>query len=214
MTATLGSPIRRSALEAAHAAEGARWISVTARWPIDYGDRAAEAEAAARAAGLAEIGPVDKLVVHGLGAPALVRVAALGTGIWPIAPDEVLLLFRPGDGAAERVGQELGRGDGSVVDVGSAWTVLRLAGPAAPALMAELSPIDLDPRTFADGAIALGPLVNIRAIVRRHDAAFGPGYTILIARDEAAYAWHAIRELGAPHGLRVVGPAAVEGTHW
>jgi sarcosine oxidase gamma subunit len=91
----------------------------------------------------------------------------------------------------------------------SASTVLRLAGPGAPALLAELSPMPLGPDELADGAIAQGPLVNVRAVVRRHDAATGPGYTMLVAREDAHYAWHAIAELGEGHGLAFVGPAAV-----
>ena len=43
----------------------------------------------------------------------------------------------------------------------------------------------------------------------RQDAGAQPGYTMMIARDEAAYAWDAIRHIGAAHGLIPVGPAAV-----
>jgi glycine cleavage system aminomethyltransferase T len=67
----------------------------------------------------------------------------------------------------------------------------------------------LDPAELADGSIAQGPLVNVRAIVRRHDAPVGPGYTILVAREDAHYAWHAIVELGEELGLRPAGAAAV-----
>jgi heterotetrameric sarcosine oxidase gamma subunit len=210
VTATASSPpVRRSALEAIHAAAGARWLSDTQRWPVDYGEPAAEGATAGQAAGLAEIGPLDKLLVRGPDAMTAVGAAAPDAGVWPLGPDEVLLLFAAAEGAADRILAALASADVSVVDVGSAWTVLRLAGPAAPALMTELAPVSVDPRTFAEGSIAQGSLVNVRAIVRRHDAAIGPGYTILVARDEAAYAWSAIVDLGRDHGLRVVGPAAV-----
>lgn len=202
-------PVRRSAIEAEHARLGARWLSDDTRWPLDYGDPSAEAEAAARAIGLAEVGPLDKLLVRGPEAAATVGVVGLDAGVWVLDEDEVLLLHRPADGARERIAAALTGPDLSLVDLGSAWAVLRLAGPGAPALLAELSPMPLAPDELADGAIAQGSLVNVRAIVRRHDAPIGPGYTILVAREDAAYAWHAITELGEGHGLRPVGPAAV-----
>ena len=210
MSASIAAPaIRRSALENEHARLGARWVSEDARWPADYGHPAGEADAAASAAGLAELGPLDKLLVRGPEAAASVAVVGLDAGVWVLGPDEVLLLFRPEDNAAARIAEALASVDVSLVDVGSAWSVLRLAGPAAPALLTELSPMPLAPRELDDGAVAHGPLVNVRAVVRRNDAAVGPGYTILVAREDAAYVWHAITELGEGHGLRAVGPGAV-----
>ena len=202
-------PVRRSALEAEHARLGARWVADDARWPADYGDPAAEAAAAARTVGLAELGPLDTLLVRGPGAAVAIRAASLDAGVWVLGPDEVLLLYRPAGDAQRSIEDALAGADVSLVDMSSAWTVLRLAGPGAPALLAELSPMPLGPDELADGAIAQGPLVNVRAVVRRHDAATGPGYTILVAREDAHYSWHTIFELGEGHGLRPVGPAAV-----
>ena len=202
-------PVRRSALEAEHARLGARWVADDARWPADYGDPAAEAAAAVRTVGLAELGPLDVLLVRGPKAAAAVGAADLDAGVWVLGRDEVLLLYRPA-GEAQRSSEEaLVGADVSLVEMSSASTVLRLAGPGAPALLAELSPMPLGPDELADGAIAQGPLVNVRAVVRRHDAATGPGYTMLVAREDAHYAWHAIAELGEGHGLAFVGPAAV-----
>ncbi|HEU0236638.1 MAG TPA: hypothetical protein VFR14_09380 [Candidatus Limnocylindrales bacterium] len=202
-------PVRRSALEEEHARLGARWVADDTRWPADYGDPAAEAASAARAVGLAELGPLDALLVRGPGAAAAVGAAALDAGVWILGPDEALLLYRPGADAQQAVEAALAGADLSLVVMSSAWTALRLAGPGTPALLAELSPMPLGRGELADGAIAQGPLVNVRAIVRRHDAAIGPGYTILVAREDAHFAWHAITELGEGHGLRPVGPASV-----
>ena len=202
-------PVRRSALEAEHARLGARWVADDARWPADYGDPTAEAATAARAVGLAELGPLDALLVRGPKAAAAVGAADLDAGVWVLGPDEVLLLYRPAGDAQRTIEEALAGADVSLVEMSSAWTALRLAGPGAPALLTELSPMPLGPGDLPDGAIAQGPLVNVRAIVRRHDAAFGPGYTILAAREDAHYAWHAIAALGEGHGLAFVGPAAV-----
>jgi len=202
-------PVRRSALETEHARLGARWVAAEVRWPADYGDPAAEADAAGRAVGLAELGPLDTLAVRGPAAEAAAGAAGLDAGVWVLGPDEVLLIYRPADVARRAIEQALAGADVSVIDMSSAWTVLRLAGPGAPALLAELSPMPLGPDELADGAIAQGPLVNVRTIVRRHDAAVGPGYSILVAREDAHYAWHAMSELGEGHAVRPVGPAAV-----
>ena len=200
MTVARTPPVRRSALEAAHTAAGARWLDETRHWPVDYGDGPGEADAAARHAGLAELGPFDKLLVRG---PDATTVAgSVDEDRWLLGPDEVLVLVPPAEGPAATV-------DGSIVDVSSAWSVLRIAGPAAPAILAEASPVDLDPRSFAEGRVAQGPMANVRAIVMRRDASFGPGYTILVARDEAAHAWNALLSLGQPFGLAIVGPNAV-----
>lgn len=202
-------PVRRSALEAEHARLGARWVGDDTRWPTDYGDPAAEAASAARAIGLAELGPLDALLVRGPGAAAAVGAAALDAGVWVLGPDEVLLLYRPAADAPRAIEAMLVGTDVSLVEMSSAWTALRLAGPGTPALLAELSPMPLGPDELADGAIAQGPLVGVRAMVRRHDAAIGPGYTVLVAREDAHSAWHAISELGEGHGLRPVAPAVV-----
>jgi heterotetrameric sarcosine oxidase gamma subunit len=124
----------------------------------------------------------------------------------------VLLIYGPGDGVREGFAAALAGHDLSLVDVSSAWTILRLAGPGAPALLAELSTMALHPEELSDREIVQGPFVNVRAIVRRHDAQVGPGYTMLVPREVAAYAWRAITERGAEHGLRAVGPAAVDRT--
>ncbi len=55
--------VRRSALEAAHLALGARWVAEHVHWPEGYGadDAAASMVAVAGGAGLAEIGPLWRL---------------------------------------------------------------------------------------------------------------------------------------------------------
>mgnify|MGYP001462526129 CR=1 FL=1 len=62
---------------------------------------------------------------------------------------------------------------------------------------------------MAPADLLQAPLAGVRAFVAREDAGAQPGYTIMIARDEAAYVWDAICHVGASHGLIPVGPAAV-----
>src|SRR6188472_4432180 len=59
------APIRRSPLEPVHQALGATWISNDVRWPVAYGEVATEAAAVAASAGLADLGPIDKVVLRG-----------------------------------------------------------------------------------------------------------------------------------------------------
>jgi hypothetical protein len=110
-TSALVAPVvRRSALESAHAALGAAWVDETVRWPTGYGSPAAEAAAAAVGAGLAEIGPLEELLLRGPGAraaveplvgqdPAVGRLLAADLRgehgeAWTLGPDEVLLVAR------------------------------------------------------------------------------------------------------------------------
>jgi glycine cleavage system aminomethyltransferase T len=67
---------------------------------------------------------------------------------------------------------------------------------------------------MAPADLVQAPLAGVRAFIARQDAGAQPGYTIMVARDEAAYVWDAIRHVGASYGLTPVGPAAVarEGT--
>ena len=220
--------VRRSSLEAIHVALGARWVAEDARWPDGYGtaDAVADANAVAGAAGLAEIGPLDELLLRGPGALAAARLATdspaatVGRAVaadlrgeavaaWFLGPDEVLLLAPIGGSALTALAMELASNDVSVIEMTGARTSLRLAGPAAPAILAELCPADTTPATMASADLIQAPLAGVRAFIARRDAGVHPGYTIMVARDEAAYVWEAIRHVGALYGLIAVGPAAI-----
>ena len=228
---TAAQVVRRSALEAIHLALGARWVHEHVRWPSGYGavDPSAEAEAEAltAAAGLAEIGPLDEWLLRGPGALAAVArmtsggppptvgrvLAANGAGqpvaVWLIGPDEILLVAPVGGSALAALASELASEDLSVIEMTGARTTLRMAGSAAPAILAELCPADTTPARMAPADLFQAPLAGVRAFIARQDAGDQPGYTMMIARDEAAYVWDAIRHVGAAHGLTPVGPAAV-----
>jgi sarcosine oxidase subunit gamma len=211
-------------VEAAHAAAGARWVSDDVHWPIGYG---ADEGVPASGAGLAEIGPFDELLLRGPGAaaaaaglagpagggedrPRVVPVDLRGTRgeAWFLGPDEVLLLGPIGDWLAT-LARDLASGDVSAIEMTGARTTIRLAGAMAPDILAELCAADTHPRTMGEGSLTQAPMVGVRAFIARQDAAAGTGYTIMVSRDEAAYIWDAIGQIGAAHGLRVVGPAAV-----
>ncbi len=218
--------VRRSALESRHVALEARWVDDGVRWPAAYGGDVADpgATSGATPAGLAEIGPLEEWLLRGPGALAALDGAAaapvaIGRVVpltepasaeaWILGPDEVLLVASiPAPGLAAAAEGRAGP-DVSVIEMTGARTTVRLAGPAAPSILAELCPADTRPATMAPGDVVQAPLASVRAFIARQDAAGGPGYTLMIARDEAAYAWDAIVHVGAAHGLRVVGPSAI-----
>ncbi len=224
--------VRRSALEASHVTLGARWVAEDVHWPDRYGptdttDASASADAILDGAGLAEIGPLDELLLRGPGALAVAAgltyvgsSEATGRAVaadlrgeagaaWFLGPDEVLLLAPVGGSALAVLAAELATDDVSTIEMTGARTSLRLAGPAAPAILGELCPADTTPATMGPGDLVQAPLAGVRAFIARQDAGGHPGYTIMVARDEAAYVWDALRHVGAPHGLTPVGPAAV-----
>lgn len=226
MSGVGGGVVRRSALEARHVALGATFASETDRWPTHYGDAAAERTAAVAAAGLAELGPYGELLLRGPGAadlasrlvggalptrPAVVRATLGGTtgAAWCLGPDEILLVG-PAGAWTDELADRLGGADASAIDMTGARTALRMAGPAAPAIMAELCTVDTTPPGLDEGELLQAPVGGPRAFIVRHDTRDGlPGYTFLVARDEARYVWDATLAIGAGHGLVPVGPAAV-----
>lgn len=227
-TAAQTPVVRRSAIEARHEALGATFMSDTDRWPRHYGDPDGERAAARDRAGIAEIGPFEELLLRGPGAadiaarlrggtipdrPTAFRGVALETGgvtgeLWALGPDEILLVG-PASGWAERMAGTLASADVSAIDMTGARTSLRLAGPAAPAVLSELCRVDTTLRTMAPAALIQASLAGVRAFIARLDADGAPGYTMMVSRDEAAYVWDSLREIGEAHGLVAVGPDAV-----
>ena len=101
--------------------------------------------------------------------------------------------------------------DVSAIEMTGARATLRLVGPAAPAILAELCPADTTPTSLPEGALVQAPLAGPRAFLTRRDHGGWPGYTWMVARDEARYVWESVLHVGEHHGLVAVGPAAVGG---
>lgn len=229
MTTLADEPvIRRSALEAIHAALDARWIAEAIRWPEGYGSRDAATDVAAVAAGagVAEIGPLDEVLLRGPGAIATAgrfvgnRPLIAGTAVsvelhggpctaWVLGPDEVLLLALGDASGLEMLVANADSVDVSAIEMTGTRTSLRLTGPAAPDILAELCQADTTPSTMAPATLIQSSLAGVRAFICREDVADHAGYTIMVARDEAEHVWDAIWRIGAAHGLSAVGPAAV-----
>ena len=227
------APTRRSALDATHrrlTAPGA--TDPRLQWPMSYGDPDGERHAVAEAIGLAEPGLYDKWIVRGPGALAACRSMGLdarpgqvlpaapgGISAWAIADDEVwLLTYGPDPGApplppanAAAAVARLRAGGALVTDVSSGWSVLRLVGPRVRDLLEELVAEDLAPDALPDQAIRHVPMAACRVVLSRRDHDGIPGFTLLVARDEAEYLWDVLAHLGEAYGLRPVGASALLG---
>jgi heterotetrameric sarcosine oxidase gamma subunit len=220
---------RRSALAAVHHALATRGAAASA-WPISYGDIDAERRAVSEAIGLAEPGLYDKWLVRGPGALAACRSIGLegqpglvtpappgGINVWAVADDEVwLVAYAPTPGGPSVPAVDFGpitaslRSAGAfVTDVSSGWSVLRLAGPRVRALPEALVAEDLAPSLVPDQAILQVPLGGSRVILCRRDYEAIPGFTLLVARDEAEHLWSVLVHIGEPHGIRPVGAMAL-----
>jgi heterotetrameric sarcosine oxidase gamma subunit len=212
-------PIRLSPLEAVHAALGATWVSEDARWPVSYGDATREAAAVAAGAGLADLGPIDTVVVRGRRTGEAMAAAGIPVGVgtvsvgatsdvraWALGDDEVILVG-PSGGLDALVASFEAHG-AAVTDMSSGLAVLRLVGSATPAILERACPVDLSSRALANERIAQVPVVGVRMIVARQNRGDLLGYTLLVPRDLAEYGWEALLDLGRDLGLAPVGGTA------
>lgn len=237
MTTTTGSalagsvtPIRRSPLASVHERLGARWVSDRSHWPASYASPEREGETVRAAAGLADVGPLVKLSVSGpdiamslgriglggeVGGITAGTLAGVVADAWHIAPDEVLIVYRPADPAdpaAATVGIAALRSAGlAPVEQSSGIAALILIGPAAREVLRDVVPIDVHPRALADRHLASGPVAGIRTVVGRVDRDGLPSFTLLVARDLAVALWEGLLEAGGRHGLSRVGADALPG---
>lgn len=117
------------------------------------------------------------------------RVAANGVAVVWSGPDQWLAI-------AERThGRDLETelkprlaGLAAVVDLSDARAILRIAGPRAREVMAKGVPVDLHPREFKPGDVAITHASHIGVIVCQIDEA--PSYDILVPRSFAASFMH------------------------
>jgi heterotetrameric sarcosine oxidase gamma subunit len=216
-------PIRRSALEAVHTTLGARWTSDVERWPLDYGSADAERARTLSHGGLAELGPIDKLLVASPAAGASLAAAGLpfeagrltesgDVQVWGLALDEAIVLAPRAEDLSSRIGA-----GAHTTDVSSGWSCLRLAGPAVPRVLEAACAVDLGSGAVGEGELVQAAMANVRVILARRDLHVSvegdtrshPGVTLLVARDMAEYLWGALLQLGREEGLTAVGGRAV-----
>ena len=120
------------------------------------------------------------------------------TALW-IQPDAWLLVApRAAEGALARAVKAACGAAASVVDQTHGSCVIELSGGRAAWVLGKLCRIDLHPRAFGPGRVALTPVAGLSGIVHQRDAV--PSYDLIVpatfARSFAASLLHAAEETG------------------
>lgn len=113
-------------------------------------------------------------------------------------PAEWLVVAERQDaGLIGSLGERLGD-DALVVDQSGGRVVLRLSGPAARAILAKLTPLDLHPDVFSTGQSANCFFAHVGANLSRLE---GDVFEIVLMRSFALFAFQELLEMGLEYGL-------------
>jgi 4-methylaminobutanoate oxidase (formaldehyde-forming) len=96
-----------------------------------------------------------------------------------------------------------------VTDVSSGLTSLVILGPRSPDLLARLVRLDVDPRVFADRAVALTGAIGVPLQLLRWDHGSLLAYELMVGRDVAEYFGDALTHAGENLGLKPIGAEAL-----
>jgi sarcosine oxidase subunit gamma len=121
--------------------------------------------------------------------------------LW-LGPDE-WLLAKDGDDTklAARLDTAFRGHFVTVTDVSDAYTVIRLAGPAAAEVLAKGCALDTHDRVFPPGKVARSLLAKADVILHRLTA---DTFELYVARSYADYLWRWLEDAGAEFGVAVV----------
>jgi 4-methylaminobutanoate oxidase (formaldehyde-forming) len=97
-----------------------------------------------------------------------------------------------------------------LTDVTSAWSVLSVMGPKAPALIARISSDDLSDAALPRGAAVEIDLAFARVRAARMSYVGGPGFELYVPTEFAAGVYDALVEAGAEPGLKDAGYYAID----
>ncbi len=182
-----------------------------------------EAERVRQAVGLQDVSAIGKLDLKGRDVERLLAGVAPQDhfSVLRLTPEHVLLLTLPGHQGqgAELLLQALRQAAvcAHLTDLSSALSAFALVGPRAREVLAKLTPLDLRPQAFPDGACAQGGLAKVHFVLLREDWGQLPAYRLLLGREDAEYGWEVIRQAGESLGLVPFGLAAARllrrGTH-
>ncbi len=163
-------------------------IVEVAGWPDTFPGVVAALPAAIR-------GPVsDRVGV----ASARGDTAVFWTGperLWVVTPDRAV---------GERLERAFDDDRAVCVDLTHSRTILRIAGPKTRSLLAKGLPIDLHPREFPAGGVALGAIHHMGVAVHLRDTADGTTFDIYVGRSHALCLWEWLAESAAEFGYEVL----------
>lgn len=144
--------------------------------------------------------------------PTTPNTVATGAGccaMW-LAPNEWLLRStgaQPTD-LARRLDAALGKQFFAATDQSSGYSVIRLSGPHARAVLAKGSPLDLHPRAFGVGQCAQTHYFKTSVLLRPLDLAGQEVWEVIVRRSFADYAVRIMLDAMAEY----LGPGAAAGS--
>jgi aminomethyltransferase len=227
--------LKKTPLNARHRSLGARMVPF-AGWdmPVEYSGIVNEHMAVRTSAGLFDVSHMGQIEVAGKDALAAVQkissndvnklnmgqaqYSALTTPAGTFVDD--LLVYRLGGdhyllvvnaGAIESkykwiVEQTRGAGDVAVVNSSSRYALLAVQGPAASAILQELTTVEL--RSIKYYWFAHGEVAGVRSIISRTGYTGEDGFELFMQPASAEKVWNTILETGAAAGLVPVGLGA------
>lgn len=121
------------------------------------------------------------------------------TALW-LGPDEWLLVGG-GDDLCDRLAAAFRGHFVTVTEVGDAYCIVRLAGPAAREVLAKGCGLDIHDSVFPPGKVARSLLAKAEVILHRTAA---EAFDIYVARSYADYLWRWLEDAGREFGIAVI----------
>ena len=216
-------PLRRSPIHppGATVIERAGWQVAEA-----FSSPVAEAAAAQRSVGMADLSTLGKVLVQGRQAAGALQAAlgqaperpgdliAVENGLLACLTREDWYLTTPTGGEAralERLAEAIHSSNVAAyaTDMTHGSGALLLAGPKSADVLCKVCGLDFHDRSFPNRAARQSSVARVRAILLRDDAGGVPAYQIHIGRSEADYLWGAIWDAASEFDVQPVGAAAV-----
>ena len=196
--------------------------------PTRFAGPDGEQQAARERVGMAEQGHVTKLRLQGPGVPdalkklgavpAIGRVADVAVQsnrsgvevqIARLAATEAWLTTGAGDHDRVLSAIERPLQDGSVFDLTSSFSGVRLVGPDAAKVVASLTDLDLRPTSMPDLACAQTTLAEVYGLIVRADMGELLSYRLYFGREYGMYVWESLVEAGEAYGMALIGAEAL-----
>ena len=227
--------LKKTPLNARHRSLGARMVPFGG-WdmPVEYSGIVNEHMAVRTKAGLFDVSHMGEIEVAGKDALAAVQkistndAAKLNIGqaqysalttpkgtfvddllVYRLANEHYLLVVNAGNIETKYkwiLEHTKGVGDVAVVNSSSRYALLAVQGPAAKAIVQELTSVELD--TIKYYWFAHGEVASVRSIISRTGYTGEDGFEIFIPPQSAEKVWNTILETGAAAGVVPVGLGA------
>lgn len=123
-----------------------------------------------------------------------------------VAPDKFWITAPLAAGLAGRLSERFATAVAVVAELGHSRTVIRLSGPSVREVLAQLVAVDLDPRVFPLGSVAMTPIHHVAVLVhfaRGMDRVGAAIYDLYLPWTFAASLYEAVEHAGLAYGVIV-----------